>query len=202
MSYVRGFAPWIVYALLSAIGWQWGALAALVVAVVSLIADRRKGVALDAQILDFGSLAYFAGLTAFSFADTSSPIQHFDGPLASAWLALIAVISLLVRRPFTQGIARRKVSVELAADPRFVHTNMVITSIWTTAFAASAMVGIAADILNTGTMVDIARQVLGLAIPMYFTHRYVTRIRARKAAAEHTALATAPNAQLPTAVNA
>ncbi|HEX3780036.1 MAG TPA: hypothetical protein VHX38_10220 [Pseudonocardiaceae bacterium] len=182
MSYVRGFAPWIVYALVSVIGWQWGALAALLVSIASLIADHRKGVAIDAQILDFGSLIYFVGLTAFSFADTHLPVQHFDGPLSSAWLALIAVISLLVRKPFTLGIARRRVSAELAADPRFVHTNMVITGIWTSAFAASAMVGVVVDLLNAGTMVDIARQVLGLLVPIYLTQRYVARLRAAAAA--------------------
>ncbi len=191
MSYVRGFAPWIVYGLLSVIGWQWGALAALVVAVASLVADRRKGITIDAQILDLGSLAYFAGLTALSFADTNSPIQHFDGPLASAWLALIAVTSLLLSRPFTQGIARRRVTAEVAADPKFLHLNMVITSIWTTAFTASALAGLVADLLNAGTTVDIVRQVIGLAVPAYLTQRYVARARARAAAVQLPVLANA-----------
>lgn len=200
MSFLRGFAPWIVYSLVSVVGWQWGALAALVVSVVSLIADRRKGLALDAQILDLGSLGYFAVLATIAFVDPTSPLHHFDGPLSSAWLALIAITSLLIRRPFTLGIARRRVTPEIAASAPFARLNMVITSFWASAFVFQAVVGVVVVLANAGTVVDIARQVIGFTVPMLLTNRYVARVRARQ-----TATATAidaPTVRIPALVKA
>lgn len=200
MSYLRGFAPWIVYSVVSVIGWQWGALAALAVSVASLIADRRKGFALDAQILDLGSLGYFAVLATIAFADPTSPLHNFDGPLSSAWLALIAITSLLIRRPFTLGIARRRVTPEIAANPAFARLNMVITSFWVGGFVFQAVAGVVAVEMNAGTVVDIARQVIGFAVPMLLTQRYVARVRARRAAAA-TAV-DAPTVRFPALVEA
>lgn len=182
MSYLRGFAPWIVYAVLSVLGWQWGALAALAVGIVSFVADRRGGVTLDAQFLDIGSIIYFVGLTGLAFADPTSPIQHFDGPLSSVWLALIAIVSMLLRHPFTEGIARRRVSAEVAENPRFLHVNMVVTSFWACGFIFGAIAGTIASALDAGTMVDIARQVIAFAIPLYLTNRYVAGLRRRQSA--------------------
>jgi hypothetical protein len=177
MSYLRGFAPWIVYAVLSALGWQWGALAALIAGTASFVADRRNGVTLDAQFLDLGSIVYFACLAGLAFADPTSPIQRFDGPLSSAWLAMIAVASMLLRHPFTEGIARRQVSAEIANGPGFARTNMVITSFWAGGFLFGAVAGTITSALSAGTVIDIARQVLAFAIPMYLTHRYVAGLR-------------------------
>jgi hypothetical protein len=191
MSYLRGFAPWIVYAVVSSIGWQWGALAALLVGIVSFIADRRGGITLDAQFLDIGSLVFFIGLAGLAFADPNSPIQHYDGPLSSGWLALIAIVSMLLRRPFTEGIARRRVTAEVAENPHFLHINMVITSFWAGGFVFSAIVGIITSALGAGTTVDIVRQVVTFAIPLYLTNRYVAG--RRRMAAEAAAAKTLPD---------
>jgi hypothetical protein len=179
MNYLRGFAPWIVYAVVSVIGWQWGASAALVVGIASLVADRRNGIKLDAQFLDIGSIVFFFGLTVLAFADPNSALQHYDGALSSGWLALLAIVSMAVGHPFTEGIARRQVTAEIATRPLFHHTNMVITSFWTGGFVFGAVSGAIAAALGAGTMVDVVRQVLAFAVPLYLTNRYVARIRAR-----------------------
>lgn len=44
MSYLRGFIPWIVFAAVSGVGWQWGAAAALAVGLRLLIQDRKQGI--------------------------------------------------------------------------------------------------------------------------------------------------------------
>lgn len=187
MSYLRGFAPWIVYAVVSVVGWQWGALAALAVGAASFLVDRRAGVTLDAQFLDLGSIVFFAGLAALAFADPHSPIQNYDGALSSGWLTLLAVVSMAVGHPFTEGIARRRVTADIAADPRFRRTNMVITGFWVGGFLFGAVTGTIAAALDAGTMVDILRQVLAFAIPLYLTNRYVARRAAARAAETATA---------------
>jgi hypothetical protein len=83
MGVVIGFAPWIVYAVVSGVGagWQWAGLAALTVSIASLLRDRLRGVTLDAQVLDLSSLAFFVALTIFAFINPTSPIQNIHTPL-------------------------------------------------------------------------------------------------------------------------
>lgn len=107
MSYVRTFLPWIVFAVLPSSQWQWAALAGLLVAVAVTVQQRLAGVGLDALIIEIGSAVFFAALTAVAFADPDSPVHDYSAALSSATLALIAGVSLLVRQPFTLGIAKR-----------------------------------------------------------------------------------------------
>lgn len=107
MSYLRGFAPWIVFSVVSSLGWQWGAAAALLASVFPLVRARRSGAGADAQILDFGTVLYFAGLSLLAFLDPASGIHSYASALSSCWVALIAWTSLAVRRPFTLGIAKQ-----------------------------------------------------------------------------------------------
>lgn len=67
MNYLRGFAPWIAFAFafVSMLGWQWGALAGLVLGGWLLVQYRREGVAVDALILDASTVLFFAALTAW-----------------------------------------------------------------------------------------------------------------------------------------
>ena len=63
MNYLRGFLPWIVFAIVSSFGWQWGALAGLGLGVVLLAQGRRAKLPMDSQILEVSTVVYFATLT-------------------------------------------------------------------------------------------------------------------------------------------
>src|SRR3954452_14386048 len=69
MMYVRTFLPWIVYGVVPSGSWQWGALAALVVAIASIVVQTRAGRGADAVIIEIGSAVFFAALTVIAFAD-------------------------------------------------------------------------------------------------------------------------------------
>ncbi|MTD53767.1 hypothetical protein [Amycolatopsis pithecellobii] len=182
MSYLRGFAPWIAFSLVSSFGWQWAALVALGISGASLVINRRAGTKLDGQILDIGMITYFAALTALAFAAPHSPLQSYDTPISTAWLGLIALTSLAIGQPFTLGIARRRVAPEVANSPQFRHINMVITAIWTISFIFISAAGFACVALHGGIVAQIAYQVVGFGLPAYFTRRYTARIRNRRAA--------------------
>ena len=172
MTFLWGFLPWIAYGVVSALGWQWAAAIALVVAVVKLVRDRGS-----AQALDIGTVVYFAALTLLAFAAPDSPLQQHDGSLSSAWLALIAWTSLAVRQPFTLGIARQRTAPALWDTPVFRRTNTVITLVWTIAFTASAVAGFIAESSHAGLAVNVVIRVLGFGAPMWFTHRYAAKVR-------------------------
>ncbi|GAB2995356.1 hypothetical protein LWP59_25105 [Amycolatopsis acidiphila] len=182
MSYLRGFLPWIVFSVVSSFAWQWAALIALATSAYFLVRDRRAGVTADAQILDFGTIAFFATLTAVAFADPHSPVQAYESGLSSAWLALIAGVSLLVRQPFTLGIAKRRTTPEVWKTAAFRHLSFVLTSVWACGFAASAVVTLICEANGTGVPVRVIVQILGFAVPATFTHYHVKTVRARAAA--------------------
>src|ERR1700742_2293424 len=104
MNYLRGFVPWIAFAVLSSLGWQWGALAGLVLAVGLFVQGQRKGTPLDSQVLEISTIVYFVALTALAFLAPQSPMRDFVGAISMAWLALTAWGTLAIKQPFTLGI--------------------------------------------------------------------------------------------------
>ena len=179
MGYLRGFIPWIAFAAISTAGWQWGALAALVIGLWLVVQDRRTGVAPDALILEFSTITYFAALTAFAFAAPHSPVKAYAGALSFGWLAATAWGTLAVRRPFTLGIARRSTPQEFWHTPQFLRINTVITTAWATSFALTGAAVAACDAVHTGALATTACQVLGFVAPAVFTNRYPRIVQAR-----------------------
>lgn len=188
MSYLRTFLPWIVFAVVPSGDWQWGALAALAASVAIIAEQRRSGTGFDALIIESGSAVFFAVLAAIAFADHDSGLHTYSAALSSGTLAVIAGVSLAVGRPFTLGIAKRTTPREVWGLRPFVRTNVVITSVWTAAFAVTAavlaVVAHAGHAHSTGaTLVQLA----GFAVPMVFTVRYVAHVQAKAAAAGQAA---------------
>jgi hypothetical protein len=181
MTYVRSFLPWIVYyALITFADWKWGALAALVVALVLIATQVRAGRGADAVIIEIGSSVFFAVLTVIAFADPHSGLHSYSGALANGTLALISLVSLAVRRPFTLGIAKQTTPREYWDLPAFVRVNTVITSAWTVSFAVAAVVLVlVAAVAHGDVAATVVVQIAALVIPIVFTRRYVSHVQAR-----------------------
>jgi hypothetical protein len=191
MNYLRGFIPWIAFGALSSAGWQWGALAGLVIGLVLLMKDRKAGIAADALILEYSTIAYFAMLGAVAFASPHSPIEQYSGAISFTWLALTAWGTLAVKHPFTLGIARRTTPEEYWNTPQFLSINKVITVAWATSFVLTAIAVAAVTAAQAGTVADTACQVVGFLVPAVFTARYPKIVQARYAAANTNAAANA-----------
>jgi hypothetical protein len=189
MNYLRGFVPWIAFAVVSSFGWQWGALAGLVLGLWLVAQARKTGAAADSLILEGSTVVFFAALTAFAFARQDSAVQDWTGALSTGWLAATAWATLAVKRPFTLGIARRQVPAEIWDNPVFLRINVVITSAWAVAFTVTSGILATVSAAGLGQAVSIPVQVAGFVLPALFTARYPDRVRARAAAA---AGATAP----------
>jgi hypothetical protein len=183
MNYLRGFIPWIAFGALSTVGWQWGALAGLVIGLRLLMQDRKAGVAADALILEYSTIAYFAMLAAVAFLSPHSPIEQYSGAISFTWLALTAWGTLAVSHPFTLGIARRSTPEEYWNTPQFLSINKVITTAWATSFVLTAIAVAAVTAAQAGAVADTACQVIGFLIPALFTARYPKIVQARYAAA-------------------
>jgi hypothetical protein len=183
MSYVKTFLPWIIFAVLPSDQWKWAALAGLVVAIAVIVQQRRQGAGWDALIIETGSGAFFAVLAVIAFADPHSGVHDYSAALSSGVLAAIAGLSLLIGKPFTLGIAKRTTPPEIWGEPLFIRTNVIITAVWTAAFAATAIaLAIVAHAGNAHSTPATLLQVAGFVVPMMFTIRYVAAVQAKAGA--------------------
>ncbi|MGW1072363.1 hypothetical protein [Streptomyces sp. NPDC002537] len=179
MNYLRGFVPWIAFAVVSSVGWQWGAVTGLVVGAALLVKDRKAGATGESQILERSTVAFFAALTVLAFAVPDSGLRNFAGPMSLGWLALTAWATLIIGRPFTLGIAKRQTPPEIWDSPVFRSVNVVLTTVWAGAFTATAVALTAVHAAGLGSGVSIPVQVAGFVLPAVFTARYPERVRAR-----------------------
>jgi hypothetical protein len=184
MSYVLSFLPWIAFSALPSKNWQWAALVACAIAVALIARQRAAGRTLDSMIIELGSAVYFAALAAVAFHDPDSHWHDYSAAFSSLFLAAIAGLSLLVGKPFTLGIAKQTTPREVWNTPLFVRTNVIITAVWTLAFAVAGAILVTlahAGKAHTGAATVV--QVAGFVLPVMFTIRYVAAVQAKAAAA-------------------
>ncbi|HEX4221498.1 MAG TPA: hypothetical protein VHZ97_03985 [Pseudonocardiaceae bacterium] len=181
MNYLRGFVPWIAFAIVSGFSWQWAAVLGLIGSVGLLIQARAKKIPLDSQILEISTLIYFVALTFLSLSQSHSGLHAFTGAMSMGWLALTAFGGLAIRRPFTLGIAKLQTPKELWDTPVFKRVNYVITSVWAVAFLITAIVLTIFDAIHVGEAASITVQIAGFVLPALFTRTYPQRVRARYA---------------------
>ncbi|MFF4950631.1 hypothetical protein ACWC2K_13400 [Streptomyces chattanoogensis] len=179
MSYLRSFIPWLVFAGVATLGWQWGALAALVVSAVLLFADRAAGLSLEFRLLEYGTIVFFAALAILAFAQPHSGLRFYGSTLSMGWLALIAWLSIAVRRPFTMAIARRMAPPEVWQTPLFRRINVVLTAAWALSFTVGAAAQAVVTHYDLSLLVSIPIQIAGFVLPARFTAWYPERARAR-----------------------
>ena len=187
VNYVRGFAPWICYAALSAFDWRLGMCAAAAAALV-LLAGQLRGRSVD--LLGAATCAFFVVMAAIAVADPKSGLHQWTCALANGTLAVTALASLAVRRPFTLSIARTQVPREFWHRPRFIHVNYVLTSVWASAFSAGAVAcALIVGYAHSNATALVTVQVLAFVVPFAFSGRYSAH---EQAAGERAAAAMEP----------
>jgi len=179
MGYLRGFIPWIVSGVVSSFDWRWGAAGGLASGLLLLLQDRRRGVGLDALVLEISTVVYFVVIGAVAVARPDSALADHTGVVSFGWLAATAWGSLAIRRPFTLGIARRQTPREYWDMPEFIRVNNHITSAWGAGFTFIGVSLAVCDAVNAPAWVGIAAHVAGLVGPAVFTKVYPARAQAR-----------------------
>ena len=179
MGYLRGFYPWIAAGFVSAVDWRWGAVAGVVVGVLLLLQDRRRGVAMDAMVLEVSTIIYFVIIGAIAFSSPDSSIQDHSDVISFVWLAGTAWGSMALRSPFTLGIARRQAPEEYWDTPGFLAVNNHITAAWGSGFTFIAVVLAISNAADAPAWIGITAHVVGLVAPAVFTSVYPKRVQAR-----------------------
>ncbi|MGW4117916.1 hypothetical protein [Nocardia sp. NPDC004711] len=175
MSYLRTFAPWIVYAVVPAHHWQWAALIAACLSLIEIARLLRAGRDVTAMVIDIGTAVFFIALTILAFTDPNTPLHPYSPAISSGVLMLVAGISMLVGTPFTLPIAKQSTPPALWSNPEFIRVNYVITTAWTVSFTIGC---IALAVLAHTDGPRTAVQVAAFAIPAVFTIRYSAHAQA------------------------
>jgi hypothetical protein len=185
--YLMSFLPWIAYAFVATSDdWRKGALTGLGIAIGVIVLDRRSGKHWDEMVIEVSALVFFAIIAWISYKSPDSKLVPYGPALVDGWLALTAFGSLLIRRPFTLGIARRIAPEHVWRTPAFYRTNAVITQVWALSFAAAGV--ILGVMLHAHPHSDangvIFVKVASFVIPAVFTGRYSKSAAARARAHE------------------
>jgi hypothetical protein len=134
MAIFAGFVPWIVYwVLVGNVPFRVAVLAALAAAVVSLVLGRAKG--RPGRTLEVGAIGVFVVLTILTFATSQGFMERWVQPLSSAGIFLVALVSVLIGRPFVREFAEVDQSREVVKSDLFGHITTLVTWIWVAAFA-------------------------------------------------------------------
>jgi hypothetical protein len=176
VTYLRSFAPWILYAALSSVDWRIGVCVAAVAAGVLAVDQRRKH---DLDLLTGVTFVFFVVMAVIALVSPHSGLHRYTPALSAATLAVIAFGSLAFKQPFTLSIARRTTPEQFWHTPLFLHINTVITTVWACSFATSAVVSslvIHADLNSSVPLIVV--QVAGFGVPAVFTRRYTEQQRA------------------------
>ena len=180
MNLIVGFAPFILFTVLSRLSVDLALWVAFAAAFVVTIRDFVESPSL--RLLDAGSLLLFALLAlgrGFLDPNLSLAAVRF---IAALSLLLLLGVALAFRRPFSADYAR--------LDPReadwppalFLKVNYVVSSIWIAAFAVMTMAdGAVAFDPELPLYASIAVSVAVLAAAVTFTLRYPAHA-AKKAA--------------------
>lgn len=177
MGVLLGFAPFIVFALMTSVSLSLALWAAFSTAFVITIRDFVQSPTL--RVLDAGSTVLF-GLLAlwYGFIEPGLPIQMARLVVDGGLLA-IAIFSLVNRAPFTLEYAREQVPEAVWGSPEFLRTNYIITGVWTVAFAVMTAADATASYHKIlPSSLDAAAGLAAMAAAIVFTARYPAYVRA------------------------
>src|SRR6476646_7803265 len=142
MCIVIGFIPWVVYWILvgnvpftTAVTIAFG-----ITLLIQLILRTRKQ---PVHTLDVGNLIVFAILTLAAYLVPDAVLERWLQPLSSLGLFLIALIGVLIGRPFVREYAVESVDAETARTQGFRTITNAMTWMWVVAFGlmfVSAMI--------------------------------------------------------------
>ena len=173
MNLIVGFAPFILFALLSRLSADLALWVAFAAAFVVTIRDFVESPSL--RLLDIGSLVLF-GLLALvrGFLDPNLSLAAVRF-IAELSLFLLLAIPLALKRPFSVDYARLDPKEAGWPQSLFLKVNYLVSGVWVAAFAVMAIAdGAVTFAPELPLYASIAVSVVALAAAITFTLRYPT----------------------------
>ncbi|RDD53055.1 MAG: NAD(P)/FAD-dependent oxidoreductase, partial [Candidatus Korarchaeota archaeon NZ13-K] len=158
------FVPWIVYWILCGMGQGYGVMISLLISAILIIPQIR---ARAFNPMDLTSLLYFSAASFATFILGLDLFVQESGPLGYLTLSLMAILSLVVKRPYTLQVSMRDYPEIYWREKSFLMINSVITGIWAIIFMSNAVIFLLLDVpLNI--LVSNFLIALGIAFSVIF----------------------------------
>ncbi len=173
MNLIVGFAPFILFALLSRLSADLALWVAFAAAFVVTIRDFVESPSL--RLLDIGCLVLF-GLLALvrGFLDPNLSLAAVRF-IAAVSLFLLLAVPLVLKRPFSVDYARLDPKEAGWPQSLFLEVNYLVSGVWVAAFAMMAIAdGAVTFAPELPLYASIAVSVVALAGAITFTLRYPT----------------------------
>lgn len=134
MGILFGFAPWIIYwVLVGNVPFLVAVLVALTASIATFVISRMSGS--PGRTLEIGALATFAVLTVLTLVLDQSVMEKWMQPLSNAGIFLVALVGVLVGKPFVQEFAAAGQPPGVVQSDLFKRIVTILTWIWVGAFA-------------------------------------------------------------------
>jgi hypothetical protein len=187
MSILLGLSPFLTFfALMRLVTPVAGLIGAF--AVSSILCLRMWWRAESVKILEVGSLILFGLLTGYTLLAAPQWTVATVRLAVDGGLLAIALVSLVIDRPFTLQYAREQVPEQYWGLPVFLVTNRIITGVWAATFAIHVAADAAAEYVSAIPIwVDVVVSIAAFVGAVFFSRRYPVAVRRRalaKAAAE------------------
>lgn len=161
MGFVIGFLPWILYwALVGNVPFRVVVCIVFVVAVATQVVSRLRRQ--PWRSLEVGSLAVFALLAVAAFVFDDAFLEKWLQPLSNLGIFLVALVGILVGRPFVREYAADSVDDATARSDGFRAITTGMTWLWATLFALMTVLSVIppivdgdATIRDDGTLLSI-----------------------------------------------
>jgi hypothetical protein len=139
LGFVLGFLPWVLYwVLIGNVVFRLVVCLVLAVAVGTQVVSRLRRQ--PWRLFDLGSLVVFAILTFAAFVFADAVLERWLQPLGNLGLFLVALVGLLVGRPFVWEFTADFVDATTARSDRFRRVTTTMTWLWVAVFAAMTVV--------------------------------------------------------------
>ncbi|MGB2921997.1 MAG: hypothetical protein WBB57_17965 [Mycobacterium sp.] len=155
MGILFGFAPWIVYwILVGNVPFVTAVLVAFAVAIAALVVSRLSGS--PGRTLEIGAVATFFLLTVLTFTVSQGFMERWMQPLSTAGIFVVALVSVLIGKPFVREFAVVGRPKEVIDSEPFARITTLLTWIWIAAFGGMALSSAVPPILQgDATILDI-----------------------------------------------
>ncbi len=125
---IQSFLPWILFFMLAGNTQQQLDTAIIVAAVTSIVFELKslkKGF-----ILSWGTLIFFIFMIVAVILLRNQWVAKFSWIFSNGALAIIAWVSIIIRKPFTIQYAKEQVSKDKWQHPLFLKINYLLTAVW------------------------------------------------------------------------
>lgn len=131
------FIPWIIYWILCSMGNTLGVLIPLIISLILINPQVQRR---DFNWMDITSLLYFSIANVATFIFNVSVFMEQNGFMGYFVLFLMALISIIVKQPYTLQVSKRDYPEVYWKDKSFLAINNLITAVWAGIFLSNAVI--------------------------------------------------------------